>query len=485
MNVRNPEIGFVLQMFNSRRASRGGVRATASAAVCAAMGLVAGRGAAAQNAATQDSAAVPVLTLAQAIRMARQNAPQAVQARGAVQANRAAVRAAYGAFLPNVTASVGSARQFTGAGTTTRLNAAGERIVVQGGAWTYSNGISLNAQLFNAARVPNLRAARASVSAAEQSTVVQDYAVTVSVEQQFFAALAARESEDAARTQLAQAQEQLLAARRRVVAGAATASDSLTALVQVANAQLALATAQVNRTAANATLTRLVGSPVPVAASLTDPTIQALDSLAPDSASVVTLAVQGPAVQQARANLATAEAQRSAARATYFPTVNASYTRGGSGLDSRFGFGGNPYTYSGQLNIGLSWPLFNQFSREEQVARATVNQNNAAATLRDARLQARQLAVQDLDALRLGRQQVVVQAASILAARENLRVQRQRYDLGLATLVDVLTAQTTLNQAQANLITARNTVRLAGAQLAALVGRPVTAVAIPLAGTPR
>jgi outer membrane protein len=358
----------------------------------------------------------------------------------------------------------------------TRVNQSGETVVVQGDRWAYSNSISLNAQLFSADRLPNLRAAKAEVVAAEQNTVAQTYTVALQVEQQFFTALAARESEEAARTQLAQAEQQLEASRRRVIAGAATASDSLRSTTEVANARLALLTAQNTRRDANAALTRLTGSTVPLAAVTDDPAIAVLDTVSIDSARVVSLAETGPDVAQATAQVTAANARRQAAKASYFPTLNAGYSRGGSGYDNRFGFGPDPYTYSGQLSFSLSYPIFTQFSREAQVAQATVNATNAETTLRDTRLGVRQLALQYLNARRLGQEQVIAQTASIRAAEEDLRVQQQRYALGLATIVDVLTAQTTLNQARANLISARNTVRLATAQLKSLIGQPLTAM---------
>jgi outer membrane protein len=426
---------------------------------------------------TPDSVSIGTqpVTLAEAIRLAQQNSPQTIAARGSVQAGKAALRSAYGAFLPSITASFGAGRQFTGAGSLTRVNSAGEKVTIAGNQWNFSNSLGFSAELFNAANIPNVRAAKADVTAATQSVVAQSFTVALNVEQQFYASLSALESEDAARTQLAEAQQQLDASRRRVVAGAATASDSLTAVVLVANAQLALRTAQNNRRDANATLTRLTGSTVPLSAALNDPEVTARDTVRVDSATVVALAESSPTIAQAVAQLSASEQRRKAARASYIPTLNASYSRGGTGTGA-FGFGNDPFVFSGQLNLSLSIPIFNGFAREAQIANATVNQANAAATLRDTRLEAQQLSVQFIDALRLGQEQIVVQTASIAAATENLRVVQQRYNLGLSTIVDLLTAQTTLNQAQANLIAARNSVRLATAQIEQLIGRPLVTV---------
>lgn len=333
--------------------------------------------------------------------------------------------------------------------------------------------------------VPNLRAAKANVLAARQNSITQSYAIALSVEEQFFSAVAAHESEDAARTQLAEALQQLDDSRRRVIAGAAIASDSLTATVQVANARLAIITAQNARRDANAAITRLTGSTLPLSAVLNDPAIMALDTVRVDSTLVVSRALASPVVEQARAQLAVAHARRQAARAQYFPTINGSYSRGGSGFDSRFGYGNDPFNYSGQLNFSLSVPIFSQFSTEQQVAAATVDETNAAATLRDAELQMRQLTIQYLGALVVGQQQVAAQKASLVAAQENLRVVQQRYDLQLATIVDVLTAQTTLNQAQSNLIAAHNAVRLSTAEIEALIGQPLSTVIVPSSGVAR
>jgi outer membrane protein TolC len=49
-------------------------------------------------------------------------------------------------------------------------------------------------------------------------------------------------------------------------------------------------------------------------------------------------------------------------------------------------------------------------------------------------------------------------------------MQRERYRLGTSTIVDLLTSQAALNQAQANLVQARYNYLVARAQIEALVG---------------
>ena len=123
------------------------------------------------------------------------------------------------------------------------------------------------------------------------------------------------------------------------------------------------------------------------------------------------------------------------------------------------------------MNFSLQFPFFNQGTREEQVVRSRVAEDNAAAQLRDARLLAQQQLTQYLSAFRTAEQRIQIQLASVAAAEEDLRVQQRRYSLGASTFLDVLNSQVTLNQARAALIQARFDARVAKAQIETLTGR--------------
>src|SRR5687767_615092 len=164
--------------------------------------------------------------------------------------------------------------------------------------WSYTTGLTMNLDVFDGGnRLFRLRGAKANVNAAEANETLQEYNVALSVKQQYYAVLAARELESAAKAQLDQATEQLKTASAKVAAGAATKSDSLRAIILVGNAQLALIQAQNSLNIANASLTRLVATPFVVTASPRDTTESI--ALAADSTQVAALALRGPAVQQA------------------------------------------------------------------------------------------------------------------------------------------------------------------------------------------
>jgi outer membrane protein len=411
-----------------------------------------------------DPVARPV-PLAEAVQLAQRNAPAAVQARGQLRASEATIRSAYASFIPTLSVNANTTQQSPA---TARVNQqTGE---LQAGRWAGSAGFQATVDVFDGFRRFNdLRSARATSTAAITGEEAQRFTIAYQVKQQYYASLAARESESAAQTQLEQARQQLRVSVARVLAQTVTRSDSLRSSIAVSNAELALLTARNDRQVADAALTRLVGTPFTVTAS---PTGAPSDSLAPlDTIELRRLADDSPAVRQAIANLAAAQAAGRATRAPYYPTLSVSYGRNLTTSSAGFDLIPDDPRFSGQFRFNFNYPLFNQLTREESVIRADIATTNAEAQLRDARLAAQQGLVQAQVALRTSLRQAEIQQATVIASEEDLRVQQQRYELGASTLLDVLTSQTTLNQARVALVQARLNARVARAQLESIIGR--------------
>jgi outer membrane protein len=404
------------------------------------------------------------ISLDEGVRLAQRNAPAAVQARGQVRASNSAVRSAYGAFLPNLNFSMGQT-QSRG-----RRQGPEGTLIDYVAPTSYSTGVTSTLTLFEGGRrFAELSQSRADVGAAEANEVSQQFNIALQVKQAYYNILAARESEAAARAQLEQAEQQLRAASARVRAGAATMSDSLRSVIQVGNARLALITARNGVRDASAALTRLVASERTVTARPADTLDLPLTPV--DSGGLLQLAARGPMVRQAEAELRSARAGIRVAQSSYLPSIDMTFRRAGSGFDPYYGIGAGSLAYSRTLSFGLTFPVFNNFAREDQIVRANVQEDVAEAQFRDARLLARQSLIQQLGALRTAEERIEIQRASVAAAQEDLRVQQQRYNLGASTLLDLLTSQTTLNTARAALIQARQDYRVARAQIEAIIGR--------------
>jgi len=409
------------------------------------------------------------INLAEAVDLARRNSLIRVQARGRSRTAAAAVRSAYGAYVPTLSITGGGTRQLPETGDRTRIEN-GQVIVLPATPWSYNTSISSSLQLFDGGRrLYELHQAHAEEDASETNENQQQFQAVLDAKQQYFNVLAWREAEAAAAAQLEQAEQQLKTAVLRVRAGSATRSDSLRSVIQVSDARLTLSEARNNVVVANASLTRAVGSEVPVTAAAEDST--SLVGISVSEAELVKLVERSPSVQQAEAELDVASAGQKVARTGYIPTVNASYNYSGSGTERPFAFGTEDFDYNGALRLSFNIPIFDQFVREESVVRANVAKDIAEASLRDAKLAAHESLAQALADYRNAEERVFTQTATLSTADEDYRVQERRYQVGASTLLDLLASQTQVNQARQALIRARFDQRVAKAQLEALVGR--------------
>jgi len=255
-----------------------------------------------------------------------------------------------------------------------------------------------------------------------------------------------------------------------MIAGAATRADSLTAALGVGTAQLAIITAQNLLLNANASLTRLVASPVMLTAVAAD--TSDIGRIDVDEGSLTKMALEGPTVKAAIASYAVMQALHKAATTSYLPSISATAQYGQNPKATQgFDFGGGPTTTSTRFGISASYSIFNNYSREQTLILARIAEDNAEATMRDARFGAQQNLTQFLVNYQTAQETITLQLLQIQSAVENLRVQQQRYNIGTALQVDVSTAQAALDLARFNLITARLNGRTAKANIEALIGR--------------
>jgi outer membrane protein len=133
-----------------------------------------------------------------------------------------------------------------------------------------------------------------------------------------------------------------------------------------------------------------------------------------------------------------------------------------------------PFRYTGQpfsANLVVSLPIFTGFSRSVRLSEARAQQDDA-----DEEVRARRLAVRsDVHARFLGLQTafqaIGVQSASRDAARDQLRLAQDRYRLGAGTALELADAQTAVQRAEGDYITAVYDYHKAIAALEAAVGR--------------
>jgi outer membrane protein len=399
------------------------------------------------------------VTVDEAVSRALSVQPAMVEAEGSHRTAKAADRSAWAAFLPSLTTSASASRN-----SSPRIDTNTGLPIPPG--YVYTVGVNANLELFDGfRRFAQKKAASANLDAAEAGLLNERYQVTLTTKQLFYDAAAQEELVRVADAQLRRAQEQLNASKQRLQLGSATRSDTLRSAVEVGNARILLMQAQANLETAQMSLGRQIGLDEP-ARAVADSTLPPVPDPEPLRQDMQT----APEVVQAEAAAKASSAGIWVARSQYFPSLNLSYTDNRQGAENPLtSLGDYRETYS--WRFGLSWTIFNGFQREGSQVQADVQRDVDEARAADTRRQVNADFARQFTSLNTSFQQIGIAADNVAAADEDLRVQNERYRMGAATILDLLTSQESLTQAQVSLIQARFNYLVARAGLEALIGR--------------
>lgn len=408
--------------------------------------------------------APPSVTLEQAVDQALERHPLIVQAAGGVRTAAAAERSAMGAYLPSLSASAGSSRsgrqQF---GTSPDLPPS----TVPGASDSYSAGLSAGWDLYTGGRRPAQRVqSRAQSASADANLNEQHFAVVLATKQAFYSALRTQELIGVVTARVQRAEEGVAAAERRMSVGSATKSDVLRAQLELNTAKQSLLEAQNQQRTAAFTLGRQVGEEGPVnaaAGTALEPAPLALSG----AELIESLVAASPSVQAAQAAARSADAGVDVAKAQYLPSLRLTTGYNWNNEDPVW----RDSRASWSVGLGVSYPLFDGFKRGETTERARVQASVATAQLQDTQRGIRANAERALGNLTLAEQRIVLAREAVQAAEEDLRVQQDRYRLGATTILDLLSSQNALVEAQTSLVTTRFDYQIARAELEALAGR--------------
>lgn len=492
-------------------------------------------------AAGQDSAsAVPppvratvTISLADALAQGRRNSPAYRQALNDAAPARAAVRNAYGSFLPTISVAsdvgyTGSGRANFGAGFTRATSA----FVTSG----YSLGLDLELSGRTIAGPGQQKALR---RATDEDIGGAGVALTAEVTTQYLTALQAAAQVGVARQQVRRNADFLTLANARYQVGQATLLDVRQAQVITGTSEVALLRAIQAENEAKLELLRRMGvvPPVPVEQIALSDSFR----VRPPGfrlAGLLRLAEQrNPSLRALRAREDAAGWEVRAARSEYLPTL--SLQAGWSGFTQQFtndqlllddalgqaravaddclfrdqvrtalnlgGVTGScfatagldpsgsallgpvagdirsrnsvfPFDYTGQpfrANLTISLPLFTGFGRSLRVSQARAQEEDVDESVRALALQVRTDVHSRFLALQTNYRAIAVQQQSRAAARDQLRLARDRYRLGAGTSLEVSDAQNAVQQAEGDYVNAVYDYHKAVAALEAAVGRPL------------
>jgi outer membrane protein len=462
------------------------------------------------------------LTIDQAISLAKRNNPDFQSTRNNARNAALELRTAYGALLPQLSASLAGQYQQGGQQFFNGVSLSANSDVMQS---QYSLGLnySINAGTFIAPKVQraNSAAVNADIAGASEAlaaTVTQDYITALQ-------SLALAQLNDSL---VANAKVQLELANAKAQVGTGTLLDVQRAEVALGQQQVAVLQARNQNEIDKLRLFQQMGVAQPTNVELVT-TFGVKDSLPSLDALLGMAKRQNPGIVALRSREDLADLNVRRERTEYTPTLTLSTAIGGytyqyrdpnylinqaqlstaaaqsscvstqevrqavglpntlsqcSGIvftpamasalraqNSQFPFDFTPAPHSVTAQISL--PLFDGFAREQRVQEAAVTRENARYNVRS-----RELALQaDVSAaylsLQTAQQTVTLQEANSAKAKQELQFVQDQYAVGLATFVDLTTSRAAYAQAENDHINAVYNYQKAVATLESAVGRPL------------
>jgi outer membrane protein TolC len=302
------------------------------------------------------------------------------------------------------------------------------------GQWMLFNGFEMQQQM---------RGARIGVQSAASMEKAADQGVVFSVVQAYQAVLYAQRQLDVAQHEQQTAEALVHDAETRVKAGLAIDSDLLSAQVNLAARQQEKIAAEGAVETAWAELEAAVGGAISPR-----PQLQPIDAKTfPNGAfeeDVTKALAARPDLKALRQQIAALDQSAKAARSDFFPQVSA-YGNWETDRQTFAGDGGNNWVAGVQLNLDIL-PL----GKRAHLEQARAVQAKAAAEERGQEQQIRLAVSRAFTGHATSERMVVTAHAALDQSAEGLRILRNRYDAGLATMTDLLHAEDAQRLSQNN-----------------------------------
>ena len=409
------------------------------------------------------------ISLADAARMAAAQTAGVQSAEAQVQAAQARVTQTRSALLPQIEAvpnwsshTVNSASfgfNFPAApGQKPLLDPNGQII---GPVKLYDFRAQASQTLFDPAAQQRVRAARASVAAANANVSTAAEAAATTAATAYVRALRGDAVVQARIADSTLAADLLRIAQDQLSAGVGVALDVTRAQSQLATIRAQLIAARNDRDRGMLDLRRALNLPLDQPIVLTDSlSALAVPAAANEQAAVDTALATRPDIRAADAQLAAAEQQLKAIRATRLPTV------GVFGNDGPTGLGLNHLLNTYAYGIQVTWPVFEGGRREGQTQEQEALAHDIEIRRRDLRQQVSLDVRSAMLDLASAQEQVGAAQERERLAEQEVTQARERFRAGVAGNADVITASLSLNSARTALVDALTAQQAARVSLA-------------------
>ena len=324
---------------------------------------------------------------------------------------------------------------------------------------------------FSFSNVFNYLGARASHGAAHLAAIDSEQELIYQVKTAYYNYLRAVQSEEVNEQAVERSKEQLKLVESRYELGSAAYSDVLSQRVQYGTDRLELLKARNNTSTSKALLSYTAGL---------DPNKEVEFSTVEDMREYEGTLEQAtnfgishePGYLSSLKDYSASRYGVKTTLAEYLPsfTAFARYTDfvGTQAFPVVFEYSFNSLTYGFQI----SYSIFDGFGKQREIGRSKISRNNARATLSDTKnavVQQIRTAYADIQNQKEG---LLVAEETVAAAEEDMKIVQERYNLGAATILDLLKAQENLKRAQVSFINTRFSLNLSIANLDNSMGKP-------------
>jgi outer membrane protein len=434
---------------------------------------------------TTEAAAQPVLTADRAVQLALEHNSQIINAQAGVLDARGGVYGALSGVLPQLSAGL------TRSGSWTRnqrgIQIFGGGLLVPSSTDRYESYstqpvLSGSWNALNLSSISSLAAARNSLKAAHWQRASARNEVALLARRQFYEVVKAVRLVDVSASALQLARDNGRRVQALFDVGSVSRSDVLRAEVNTSQAALDSISAQQSVLVQRASLASLIGLEESRLGDLD--TVLTVTPQSFDEAGLLAEAmVTRPDLKAAASELRGARDALLAARLQRLPYVTAAGSIAFSPVSSSKSTGvdeeGIPFTVSGRneadrqtsARIALSWDFFDGLATDARNAQARARLMRAQSTHDVLR---RELESGVHEAV-ITYQQALAGEATAGAVRasalENLKLIQQKYNVGSATILDLIDAQVQLQRAESQEVSALAAIRVAEAQVQRVRGR--------------
>ncbi|MEE9166355.1 MAG: TolC family protein [Candidatus Neomarinimicrobiota bacterium] len=406
----------------------------------------------------------PVYTLSDCIRVALENQPGIRIARLRVQSSLAGVKGSLANILPTVSYRAGYLNQGSYVNPEIAFTVPESEY--------YSGGISLNQTIYDGGRWWNqIAAANTLYEYTNISKTQTRITVILEVKKAFYQYLKNLQLLEVSRQSVELAKHQLELVKHQYEVEAVARTDLLKQRVQLGNMEVDALNQEAATTNSFNELANAMGLEVGTEFSVLDnPEVNPVPM---ESFPVVWKKVTetNPSLLAQQMQVDNSALALKIARSGYFPTLSLSVGYDGSSTAFDQLYTDVDKHWRLQTRLSVSYPLFTGFSRSTQVEGSRleykIERENQRTLLRNLQVQLdftmRQLS--NLDKM------IPIFEETRQSAEEDQRLARERYNLGAATILDVLDAQLSVARANSSLVRAIYDRKILQAQLDALLGK--------------